>query len=353
MELNSKKTTEPPKNLTTTPRRIQGPIRISRTEQLDEVTARTEQGRFLLRPSERANQMILGCIGRAQQRYPVRIHGFVFMSNHYHLLASADDAKQLSDFTGYVNGNVTRELNRLTGWHGPMWRRRFRAIAVDCDEVTQRSRLRYLLSHGIKEGLVTRARDWPGASSLPWMLDGAAVIGTWVDRTSMALDCKRGISKPEEDYETEIELQFAPMPCFAGATAREWRAEIAAIVADIEAEHAEERAAANAKSPGSGTVAGVEAVLAADPFHCAGRPKKRRAPCVHTSNSRARLAWRIWFRDTRLSYYEAAAAYRSGDLSAEFPPGVFRPRGPFVPLCAENLWGFVGPAHPNAEIEWR
>ena len=130
------------------PRR-QGPIRSHRPGQLDEVTSRTQQGHFFLRPSDAVNDMILGCVGRAQELYPVRLHGFIFMSNHYHVLASADDAKQLSSFVGFVNGNVARKLNALNGWSGRVWQRRFRAIAVHRDDATQLDRLRYMLAHGV------------------------------------------------------------------------------------------------------------------------------------------------------------------------------------------------------------
>ena len=50
---------------------------------LVEVTTRTVQGRYLMVPSRLLNQIIVGVLGRAQRRYPVRIHAYVFTSNHY------------------------------------------------------------------------------------------------------------------------------------------------------------------------------------------------------------------------------------------------------------------------------
>ncbi|MEE8367729.1 MAG: hypothetical protein V3S30_05385 [Thermoanaerobaculia bacterium] len=50
---------------------------------LFEVTTRTVQGRFLLKPSKELNTIILGVLGRVQQLYPVEIHAFTFLSNHY------------------------------------------------------------------------------------------------------------------------------------------------------------------------------------------------------------------------------------------------------------------------------
>jgi hypothetical protein len=50
---------------------------------LVEVTCRTIQGRLLLRPSQQLNDIILGVLGRAQERYPVDIVIFSFLSSHY------------------------------------------------------------------------------------------------------------------------------------------------------------------------------------------------------------------------------------------------------------------------------
>lgn len=45
----------------------------------------------------------------------------VFASNHYHLLLRVEDARQLSRFMGYFNGNLAREVTRLTGWEDKVW----------------------------------------------------------------------------------------------------------------------------------------------------------------------------------------------------------------------------------------
>src|SRR5437867_1385399 len=52
-----------------------------------EVTTRTLQERYFLRPSSLCRALIIGVLARAQQMYPaVRIYAFTFLSNHYHLM---------------------------------------------------------------------------------------------------------------------------------------------------------------------------------------------------------------------------------------------------------------------------
>ena len=57
---------------------------------------------------------------------------------------------------GYFNSNLAREAGRLVDWREKFWSRRYRAIVVSGEEGAQRERLKYVLSHGAKEGLVIR-----------------------------------------------------------------------------------------------------------------------------------------------------------------------------------------------------
>ena len=108
---------------------------------LVEVTCRTVQGRFLLRPSPLLNEIILGILARAQRLYPVGICAFSWTSNHYHLLLRVDDAQRLAKFVGYVNSNVAREAGRLHGWKD-IWARRYQDIIVSHEEAAQVERLK-------------------------------------------------------------------------------------------------------------------------------------------------------------------------------------------------------------------
>jgi REP element-mobilizing transposase RayT len=89
------------------------PLRFIPCNGIVEVTTRTLQGRLLLRPSPKLNDLILGVVGRAQEMYGMIIHAFVFMSNHCHFLVAPTNAKQLSKFMQFVNSNVAREAARL------------------------------------------------------------------------------------------------------------------------------------------------------------------------------------------------------------------------------------------------
>ena len=144
---------------------------------LVEVTCRTIHSRFLLRPSPELDEIIVGVLGRAQRLYEVRCCGYVFASNHYHLLLDVDNVRQLARFMCYVNSNLAREIGRLYGWADKIWSRRYQAIVVSGEEGAQIARLKYILANGCKEGLVARPQDWPGVHVARALIAGRSPHG--------------------------------------------------------------------------------------------------------------------------------------------------------------------------------
>ncbi len=71
------------------------------------------------------------------------------------------------------------EVERSTSgldWSGGFWERRYSAEPV-LDDATLVGRLRYVLAHGVKEGLVDRRAEWPGLTCLPQLLGLPSVRG--------------------------------------------------------------------------------------------------------------------------------------------------------------------------------
>ena len=293
--------------------------------QLFEITTRSIDRRLLLRPSKDVNDIIVGVIGRAQHHYDVTIHAFVFMSTHYHLLATFASAKDKSRFIGFINCNITRKLNALNQRSGAGWQRRFTAIGVSKDRCTQERRLRYLLAHGVKEKLVRRAQDWPGASSLPWLVLGKQIRGVWTSFTARYHATHRKSHVPKKgEFDIVYVLKLAVLPCWRGMSAELWRRLVAEMVADIEAEACERRVALGVE------VLGVDAVLAAEPLSQLPRQRRTRAPIVHAVNEAVRKHLQEQLRLRNEAYDEASQRFRDGEWDVVFPSGMFRPFGGFV-----------------------
>src|SRR5947209_7968536 len=61
-----------------------------------------------------------------------------------------------------LKSKLARETNRLTGWSGPVFERRYEMTVVTGEEAAQIERLQYVLAQSVKENLVERVREWPG-----------------------------------------------------------------------------------------------------------------------------------------------------------------------------------------------
>ncbi len=250
------------------------PLRCPLPRGLYELCTRITGNALLARPSEEVNAMILGVIGRAQLHAEIKLHAFIFLSNHYHILVSIPNGPELSKFMQFVNGNIAKELNLINERDGALWERRFRSIPVAQDSCTQVWRLRYLLAHGTKENLVGRIGDWPGASSLKWLRDGKPIIGRWLDRTARYHARRRkGYVEQPDEFAIYYELKMTVLPCWRDLPAAAWRSLVRNIIGELQAE-ANERIEATGLRP-----LGVAAVLAADPYSRV-RSKHGRAPTV-------------------------------------------------------------------------
>ena len=93
------------------------------TESFVEITAKTAQDQFLLRPDPIVNSLIAGVLARAAHRYGVALYGHAFLSNHFHLLIAVRSARDMKAFMNYLMGNVGRKINRYRGRSGPFWQR--------------------------------------------------------------------------------------------------------------------------------------------------------------------------------------------------------------------------------------
>ena len=352
------------------------PLRYALPGTAYEITTRTLQGKLLLTPSPVLNRIAWGILGRAQAQFSMPICAFELMGNHYHMLILPRDAKHQSEFVGFVNGNLAREVNKLRGRSGPFWGDRYHSVPIERDAPSERSRLKYLLGQGVKDDLVECVEDWPGASTAPALLRGEALAGVWYDRTA-AFNARRrkgsaaaasaaegraeeggaeeasaekggaaegsaeeasGDAASAEEasgFEVHYTVTLTPLPYLVDRTEEERRAEAKALVDEVETTAAETRAAralaagSDVDAPG---VLGAAAIMAADPESTPRRVKRSKMPAVHATTKAARKAWKRMLKALRKAYAEASARFMSGVFAAGFPHGVFRPGGGFVRL---------------------
>ena len=287
---------------------------------LVEITCRTMQGRFLLRPSKILRRRIIGVLSRAQELYGVEIHAFTFLSNHYHLLITVENAEVMARFMNYVQSNVAREAGRLAEWREKFWGRRYQAIVVTDEEAAQLERLEYVLAQGCKEGLVPKPQDWPGAQSTRALLSGRNKIGgEWIDRTAQHRARQRGEDSSTVLFRERQAITLTPLPCMVS-----WRLEDRLEWFRERCRHIAEQLRGSGRRP-----LGRESILKQDRH---ARPRagvNSPAPLVHAATRRSARKFHAAYGHFLLVY--RAACEKLPELGpVGFPRGCFRPALPFV-----------------------
>ena len=286
------------------------------------------QSRLLLRPSPELVKRVLGVLGRAQRQTGMEIHAFVFASNHYHLLVSPKSPVQLVRFMNQVQSNLAREAGELHDWRERFWSRRYRDIPVSDEPAAQIARLRYCLAHGVKEGLVARCRDWPGASCVHALAAGKPLEGVWYDRTAYYEARRRQGRARLRDFASTETVKLSPLPTWRDLAPDETRRRVRDLIEQIE-----ENAHRHRLATGEG-VAGVRAVRNRHPHDRPKQTKRGPAPRFHTATREAWFALREAVQIFAEDFRHAAKLLRQSHLVPEFPAGAFPPNPPPVPALA-------------------
>jgi hypothetical protein len=262
-------------------------------------------------------------LARAADRYEVSVHAFVCASSHFHLLLSPRDAHRLARFMCYLSTNLSKEAGRLHRWRGPLFERRYQAILVSDEEGAQASRLRYQLAHGVKENLVARVAQWPGAHCAESLVTGKPAEGVWFDRRREWLARERGEDHAPGDFATPCQLTLEPLPCWQHLPQMVVQQQVAEMVAAVEQEAAD-RHRADGTRP-----LGVAGVLGQSPHHHPSRLSRSPAVLVHAASKKARRAVHGAYYEFVAAFRQAAERLAAGCLDAVFPDGCFPPPLPF------------------------
>ena len=72
-------------------------------------------------------------LGEGLEYSSTRLHAYVLMSNHIHLLVSADEGGNISKLPQYIGRKYVPFFNRKYGRTGTIWEGRFKASSVDSE----------------------------------------------------------------------------------------------------------------------------------------------------------------------------------------------------------------------------
>ena len=290
-----------------------------------ETIQKTFQNRLLLQGVPKLDVRAVGLLAKAQQLYGAEIHGFVMLGNHWHLCATFRDPEQMARLHRFFVGNLAKEVNALRDdWAGTVFPERYRHVELSEEPEVQLGRMKYLLSQGCKEGLVSSPLDWPGASSVESLVGDAPLRGEWVDRTAFRRARERGESVTEADFTEILEVSLSPVPSLAHLSMSQYRDEMRGLVRQIEQE-----TQAMHRLQGTRPL-GVEKLRRMEEPGPRASEERRPRPWFHAVDPAVRQGMRTALIYIAAAYRDAAGRLRGGDRSARFPVHTFPPGLPFV-----------------------
>jgi REP element-mobilizing transposase RayT len=281
------------------------------------LTSRTIESRLLMVPSHKTNELIGGILARAVRQCEVELFAYVFTSNHFHAMVRAPSAVAMSKFMQRLQSNIAIKVGRFVGRSGPFFARRYSAEPI-VDEGAQVKRLIYILSHGVKEGLVSAVRQWPGLSCAQALLEGEAASlhrwRNWTRRWRLKIDEGINVGRFSAECPSEPEsLTLTPLPCWAELSASQRCHRVSQLVANIDA---------SAPNKGQRNAAHI---TAQNPHSQPSQTKHTRRPKAHASSAASLIEAVHRYRAFVARFRQASRQWLAGVFDVKFPMHCFRP----------------------------
>jgi len=271
------------------------------------VTRRCTQRQFLLRPDRETTNAFIYCLALAAQRTEMRVLAFLAHSNHHHTVV-VDTRGRMPEFLELFHKLVAKHQNVLRSRWENFWASEPTSVVelVGTEDIL--AKMTYALTNPVKDGVIDRADQWPGASSL---------LANLNDRP-LGAHRPRHFFRPDGDLPEWITLRIERPPGFDHLSRVEWRTLVSDRIQAIEAATRERRQSEGRR------VMGRARVLKQSPTD---RPQSRETrrqldPRVASINKWARIEAIQRSKAFLAAYRVARELWKSG-TAAIFPSGTY------------------------------
>ncbi len=176
------------------------PLRVQYPGALYHVTARGNERKTIFR-SDADREQFLAVLAHAVERYRLRLHAYVLMDNHYHLLLEIEEPT-LSLALRHLNGVYTGFFNRAHRRVGHLFQGRYKAILVDKDSyLLELSRYIHLNPVRTKQQHSLARYPW----SSYWDYIGRRSAPAWLTRDVVLGEVGGVVRQAERRYQAFVE----------------------------------------------------------------------------------------------------------------------------------------------------
>jgi putative transposase len=294
------------------------------------VTARAVGRMFRFVPQRDVVRVFEYLFAVAAERFGMKVHEALCMSNHFHVLMSDVDG-QLPDFMHYFDSLLARSLNAMRGTSGSVFEKGYSLVVVT-DDAKALEHAVYTLANPCAAHLVRRSKQWPGFSTLRMKYGETRKIerpklGLW---TQAQTQIERGRKRPRNSERDQhrgkpsrlpdvVDLTLERPPIYIELSDAELRTELRQQL------DAEELALIKKRGHEDREVLGVSKVLAQPWYGFPGRPADMFGtnPTVSGRTKWVRIEALQRRREFELAYARARASFLAGIREVLWPFGTW------------------------------
>ena len=308
------------------------PLRIESPDYACFTTSRCINSALWFVNNNALQQRILGCTAKYQEKYGVRLYALSFEGSHIHHTAHFNEGTR-APFYRDLNARTAEAVRYLCPQFlgGPLFERRYAEQAVPTNEDIL-DQFFYTVLQPVQDGLCERISDYPGYNCFHDASLGITREFEVVDWARFNAARRSNPQAKKSDYTTVHKLTYERLPGFEHLSKQEYRN---MMLQELEKRRAE--IVAKHKAAGR-TFLTRDELLKVVPGTLAKSPKKStrhcKRPLVLTRCPLARKNYLDWYFSVYERYKNAVKRYLAGDATAKFPPGTYKPPGPFVPTPA-------------------
>jgi len=127
------------------------------------VTSSTFGKKFLLQ-SDRAAQLFVKVLYEYRSQGKFRLHEFVVMPNHFHVLLTVDAGLSIERAVQFIKGGFAFRAGKELGLKAPIWQRGFSEVRVR-DPATAARASQYIRNNPVAAGLASEPGAYPYSSA--------------------------------------------------------------------------------------------------------------------------------------------------------------------------------------------